>query len=81
MSSSSRKTLPLAILVPLSGGSDPELLEMEDCTEVYGDNVEQLFPEINDPCDHPENPTGQHVYGKPHDRVCIYCRKPSGLAE
>jgi hypothetical protein len=73
-------TKPLALIVPVSSGSEPEILELEDCHQVYGDNIEQLFPEIDTPCEHPDAPAGQchfNAVGLEPER-CLYCGKRTG---
>lgn len=70
------KTLPIALAVPIHSGSDPDVIELEDCHQVYADD----FPEIDTPCDAEENPSGQCVFNSlaiEHDR-CIYCGKRTG---
>lgn len=75
-----RMTQLRGLTVAIANGSEPvvqPVIDMEDCTEVYGDNVIQMFPEIEEPCEY--SPTGQCEYGGPQDRECKWCRKPSGL--
>lgn len=38
---------PAAIVIPIANGSEPELLELDDLTEVYCDSVD----EVDTPCD------------------------------
>ncbi len=53
-------------------------IEFHDFTEVYGDNVVELFPEIITPCD--LSPSGQCEYSwRDKFHACIHCKKPSGL--
>lgn len=69
-------TKPAAVVIPIANGSEPEILELDDLTEVYGVD----FPEIDTPCD--LSPSGQCEYSwRDNFRVCIHCRKPSGLDE
>lgn len=68
------------LTVALGSGSEPAVqpvIDIDDCTEVYGDNVIQLFPETFERCDY--SPTHHCEYGGPQDRECKWCRKPSGL--
>lgn len=75
-----KHTLPLALVVPTHSGSDPDVLEMEDCTEVYGDNIMEMFPEIDTPCENPLAPGGQcHFNAVALDpTICLYCGKRTG---
>jgi len=69
-----RRTLPLAVVVPLRRGADPDVIEIEDINDAplidFGE-----YP----PC--PDNPhnTGCH-FRDPWDEnaCCIYCGKPGG---
>lgn len=70
------RNLPLALAIPVSSGSDPDVIEIEDASEVYGDD----FPEIDDLC--PKNHfTRQHEYSKTYFNFgrCVHCHQPSGL--
>lgn len=68
-------TKPRALTLPISSGSDPDVIEMEDCTEAVGD-----FPEIDTPC--PRAPAGQCEYSmRDGFRRCMHCGQPSGLDE
>ena len=73
-----RRTIPLAVVVPIRRGSDPDVIEIDDCREVYGDSLD-LFPAIEDHCH--RSPHGQHSYCGLRGEVCFYCGKPSGLDE
>lgn len=67
---------PAAIVIPIANGSEPELLELDDLTEVYCDSVD----EVDTPCD--LSPSGQCEYSWRDDfKVCIHCRKTSGAEE
>jgi hypothetical protein len=70
------KTLPLRkLVVPIASGSDPDVIEIDDCSNAVGD-----FPEIDTPCD--LSPSGQCVYSwRDHFRACIHCKQESGLDE
>jgi hypothetical protein len=69
------RTLPLTLAVPVASGSDPDVIEIEDAINVYGD-----FPEIDTPCD--ASPVDQCEYSITDNfRRCIYCGKTSGLDE
>ncbi len=66
---------PSKLTIPIANGSDPQVMEIEDCTESVGD-----FPEIETPCD--LSPSGQCEYSwRDNFRACIHCRKTSGLDE
>ncbi len=78
------RPLPLARVISIStaAGSDPDALDIEDCSEVYGDNADPMLPEIHDPC--PKNPVkggGDHEYSRDYYRFgrCVHCHEPSGL--
>lgn len=69
------KSNPIAVVIPIANGSDPELIEIEDCHEVYGD-----WPEVDTPCEDPRAPAGQchfNAVGMEPDR-CLYCGKRTG---
>ena len=55
-----------------------EPIDIEDCHEVYGDNVIEMFPEIRTPCD--LSPTGQCEYDATAAdwRRCKHCKKRTG---
>jgi hypothetical protein len=66
---------PLAVVIPIANGSEPEILELDDLTEVYGD-----WPEVDTPCENPDAPGGQchfNAVGLEPDR-CLYCGKITG---
>lgn len=67
------RTIPFrAVTVPISNGSDPDVIEIDDCTNVY-----QMFPEIERPCD--KSPVGECEYNALGDPdICIHCRKATG---
>lgn len=61
--------------IAIANGSEPEVLDLEDCTEVYGD-----WPEIFVECENPDAPAGQchfNAVGLEPTR-CLYCRKLTG---
>lgn len=73
------KTLPLALVVSVSSGSDPDVIEIEDCVNVYGDSLD-LFPMVERWCESPNAPAGQcefNAVALEHDR-CLYCGKRTG---
>lgn len=60
------------MIVPLSG--DPVVQDIDDCDQVYGDNIIQMFPETFEPCPSPLSTTGQHAYDALREpERCIYC--------
>lgn len=64
------------VTVSLSSGSDPDVIEIDDASEVYGDD----FPAIIDLC--PKNHfTRQHEYSKAYYNFgrCVHCHQASGL--
>lgn len=72
------RIIPLRkLVVPMSSGSDPDVIDMEDCTEAVGD-----WPEIDTPCDDDSNPGDQCIYNAelpyPEHRRCRYCKKLTG---
>jgi hypothetical protein len=69
------RTLPFALAVPVASGSDPDVIEIDDCIQVYGD-----WPEIDTPCE--ASPVDQCEYSAVDNfRRCIYCGRESGLDE
>lgn len=79
MRASPNKILHHTISIDTAAGADPDAID--DALQVYGDDVEQMFPEIDTPCDSELNPGDQCVYNAlspdHHDR-CIYCLKRTG---
>lgn len=69
-------TLPFrAVIVPVFAGSDPDVIEIDDATNVY-----ELWPEVDTPCENPAAPHGQCHYNAvalEPDR-CLYCGKITG---
>lgn len=76
----STQSKPLAVVIPIANGSEPQILEIEDCTEVYGDNVVDLFPEVFIDCENPDAPSGQCHYNPAslEPTRCLYCGKLTG---
>lgn len=50
--------------IPLSG--EPAVVDIEDCTEVYGE-----WPDVQEPCDF--SPSGQCEYASSDYDTCIHC--------
>lgn len=75
------RTLPFrALFIPVSNGSDPDVIEMEDCVHAIGEWPDGDWPEIDTPCEDPDNPDGQcrfNAVGPEPDR-CLYCGKRTG---
>lgn len=71
------RILPFALVVPLSSGSDPDVIAIDEDREVYGD-----WPEIDTPCDDDANPGDQCVYNAelpfPEHHRCVYCKRMTG---
>lgn len=74
-------TLPFrAVTIPLHSGSDPDVVGIDDCREAIGEWPDGDWPEIETPCEDPDNPSGQCSYnavGLEPDR-CLYCGKRTG---
>lgn len=68
--------------IPINAGSDPQIIDLEDCHEVYGDqpNVVPMFPEIYVFCENPDAPSGQCHYNAVSldPTLCLYCHKKTG---
>lgn len=75
-----RMTILRGMLLSLETGfGKPEPIDIDDCTETYGDNIVEIYPDESELCFHPRNPSHQHVYGrKGYDRHCIYCERRQG---
>lgn len=64
-----------AVEIPINSGSDPDIIEIDDCTEALGD-----WPDITEPCTSNESPAGQCEYSfKDEFTRCLYCGRASGL--
>lgn len=74
------RTIP-KLTVSTARGSDPDVIEsIDDCTEMYADNVIPMFPEIDTPCD--AAPSGQCEYNgelpEPELYRCLHCKRLTG---
>lgn len=66
-----RRTLPLALTVPIHSGSDPDVISVGGNKTVY-----ELWPEIDTPCE--QSPVGQCEYLIGNPDICIHCKKATG---
>ncbi|WP_157100255.1 hypothetical protein [Rhodoplanes sp. Z2-YC6860] len=59
----------------------PVETDIDDCILNYDPRNDDapLFCDIPDPCPDQRNPVGDHVFGGPNDRHCVYCGQRSGL--
>lgn len=72
------RTIP-KLIVPIASGSEPQVIEIDDCREVYGDQDHDDFGTVFEPCD--ASPSGQCEYDST-DRFyfdrCIHCKRITG---
>lgn len=68
------------LMVPTHSGSDPDVIEIDDAKNVYGDCEVDDFGSLTEPCLSSRNPAGQCQYSW-HDKWtrCIHCGQPSEL--
>ena len=69
------RTLPLALVVPIASGSDPDVIEIEDKDDP------NFLDEMFEQC--PAREEGkQCIYNwRTNFRDCVYCRRKTGLDE
>jgi hypothetical protein len=64
--------------VPYPASIKESSINIDDCSEVYLDNVIEMFPEIDTPCG--KSPSGQCEYTiSDNFHACEHCGQPSGL--
>lgn len=69
--------MPRSLTIPISSGSDPEPIEIDDSHEAIGEIDTDDFGDVIELCD--KSPTGQCEYSILDPVHCMHCGKGGGM--